>query len=97
MKLITLAAACFFSLLPLHGNAGTIDNADAAAQAVALSGSTRSEVRAEIVQAERVGEISGLRERSYPLTDAQLLRNRQLYQVRATTPEVLHASTQQSQ
>lgn len=64
MKTILTAAVCFAILFPLA--------ACADANAVAQGEKTRSEVRAELVRAERQGLIATVKERAYPRAPEQI-------------------------
>lgn len=66
MKTKLTAAACFAILFPLAACA------DADANAVAQGGKSRSEVRAELVRAERQGSMATVKERAYPREPEQI-------------------------
>jgi hypothetical protein len=93
MKTAALVSACFLFLVPLCSMAGT--DAPSSTQESVSSGKTRSQVRAELVQAERDGWIATLRQRSYPPSDAEIQRNRDVYQARVRNAEYLHASIEE--
>jgi hypothetical protein len=80
---------------PLAASAGVSDASCAAA--VVTGGKTRSEIRAELVQAERNGWIStnSSRQRAYPPDPIQIRRNQDVYDARAGTTPYYQASNQQ--
>ncbi|WP_396333285.1 DUF4148 domain-containing protein [Burkholderia anthina] len=75
MRTIIAAVLCFAMFFPLAASAGVVDASCSAA--VVTSGTTRAEVRAELVQAERLGWIpthSG-KQRAYPPDMAKTRRD----------------------
>jgi hypothetical protein len=89
MKTILATVTCSVILLALA--------ACAQPDAVAQSGKTRAEVRAELVQAEREGWISTLKQRAYPPVSGQtgqIRSNGEVYQANAGSSKYYEASNQ---
>lgn len=93
MKSITIATVCFLLVFPLASSASADIPSSSMPEAFSI-GKSRPQVRAELVQAEREGWISDLRQRAYPPSETEMRRNRELYQARATGTAYLDASAQ---